>query len=79
MKREELQNVVCKLVSEISGLEECAPEMDLMDEAGLSSIAVMELLSVLEDMYKIKIPARELRFVATVEDLVDLVWNKVSG
>ena len=78
MKREEIQNTVLKLVSEVSGLDTCSPEMDLVDEAGLSSIAVMELLSVLEDLYKIKIPARELRFVATIDDLTELVWKKVD-
>ena len=38
----------------------------------------MELLSVLEDQYKIKLPARDLRFVATVGDLAELVWNRAS-
>ena len=76
MKREDVQSTVLKLVAEAAGLDTCSPEMDLMDEVGLSSIAVMELLSVLEDRYKIKIPARELRFVATVADLAELVWNR---
>lgn len=78
MKQEDVQNTVLKLVAEAAGLDACSPEMDLMDEAGLSSIAVMELLSVLEDQYKIKLPARDLRFVATVGDLAELVWNRAS-
>ena len=49
MKREDVQSTVLKLVAEAAGLDTCSPEMDLMDEVGLSSIAVMELLSVLED------------------------------
>ena len=78
MKREDVQSMVLKLVSEVSGLDTCSLEMDLVDEVGLSSIAVMELLSVLEDQYKIKIPARELRFVATIDDLAELVWKKAA-
>ena len=78
MKREELLEKVQSMVCQISGREECPPELDLMEEAGLSSIEVMELFSALEDVYKVKIPARELRFVATVEDLADLVWGKLE-
>ena len=78
MKREELLKYVQNMVCQISGREECPPELDLMDEAGLSSIEVMALLSSLEEAYGIKIPSRELRFVATVEDLAELVWGKLN-
>ena len=77
MKREELLEKVQSMVCQVSGREECPPELEL-EEAGLSSIEVMELFSALEDVYKVKIPARELRFVATVEDLADLVWGKLE-
>ena len=38
----------------------------------------MSLLSALEDEYGVKIPSRDLRFVATVSDLADLVWGKLE-
>ena len=60
MKREELLEKVQSMVCQVSGREECPPELDLMEEA------------------EVKIPARELRFVATVEDLADLVWGKLE-
>ena len=78
MKQEELLEKVQRMVCQISGREDCPPEMDLMDEAGLSSIEIMSLLSALEDEYGVKIPSRDLRFVATVSDLADLVWGKLE-
>lgn len=78
MSREELMKNVQDMVCQISSREDCPPALDLMEGAGLSSIEVMELFSALEDTYKVKIPSRELRFVATVEDLVDLVWGKLN-
>lgn len=79
MTREGIQENVLKLVTELSGMEGCAMEMDLMDDVGLSSIGVMDLICALEDAYNVKIPSRELRFVATVEDLVELIAQKTGG
>ena len=79
MTRESIEKKILQVVCEISGMEECTLEMDLMDEVGMSSIAVMELICALEEEYGVKIPARALRFVATVEDMVDLVVERVSG
>ena len=76
MDREEILKTVQEAVMQITGREDCSPEMDLMEEAGLSSIEVMRLLSALEDRFGVKIPSRDLRFVATVEDMADLVLKK---
>lgn len=78
MKREEILENVQNMVGRLSDREECPPDLDLMDEAGLSSIEIMELLCSLEDTYGVKIAPRDLRLVATVEDLAGLVWEKLK-
>lgn len=78
MKREEILENVQNMVGRLSDREECPPDLDLMDEAGLSSIEIMELLCSLEDTYGVKIAPRDLRLVATVEDLAGLVWGKLK-
>lgn len=78
MNRDEIQTTVLHLVSEIAEKPDCTPDLDLMDDLGFSSIAVMELISALEEQYSIKIPPRQLRFVATVADLVDLIAEKTA-
>lgn len=78
MTHKEILESVQKMVGQLSDREECPPDLDLMDEADLSSIEIMELLCRLEDMYGIKIAPRDLRLVATVEDLAGLVWEKLK-
>ena len=69
MTHKEILESVQKMVGQLSDREECPTDLDLMDEADLSSIEIMELLCRLEDMYGIKI---------TVEELADLVWEKLK-
>lgn len=42
---------------------------DLLDEVGLTSLDVMELIEALEDEFDIALPINELAEVRTVEDL----------
>lgn len=79
MNREEIEKKVKETVVGLAGLESCGLDMDLMDDIGLSSIEVMDLISGLEETYGIKIPSRSLRFVATVGDLVDLIQEKTGA
>ncbi|MCM1134492.1 MAG: acyl carrier protein [Clostridium sp.] len=52
------------------------PDQDLMEEGGLSSLELMELIVNVEQEFQVKIPTRMLRFVETAEDLVKLVCEK---
>lgn len=51
--------------------------MDLMDEIGFSSIEVMELVSYVEEDFGVRITSRDLRKVATPEDLAELIAGKL--
>ena len=45
---------------------------DLLDEVGLSSLDVMEMIETLEDEFDIALPINELADVRTVGDLIDV-------
>ncbi len=77
MKREEIQEHIMQWITKVTG-ETCTLEMDIMDEVGLSSIEVMELLARIEQFCGVRIGARNLRIVATVGDLAELVC-KMKG
>ena len=52
MTHKEILESVQKMVGQLSDREECPPDLDLMDEADLSSIEIMELLSGKEHLMK---------------------------
>ena len=45
------------------------PESDLIDELGLASLDVMELIEALEDRFDVAFPINELGDVRTIADL----------
>ena len=43
---------------------------DLVDDVGLSSIEIMELIEQLEDIYDISFPLNDLAEIRTITDMV---------
>ena len=76
MKREELEKEMIEWIRDAAGTEEISSEMDLMDDIGLSSIDVMDLVAKCEAAYGIKISSRDLRKVFTPADLADLIESR---
>lgn len=50
-------------------------ELDLVNDLGLDSIKVMEILETLEDSFDISIPINILPGIRTVKDLADEIEN----
>ena len=53
-------------------------ELDLVNDLGLDSIKVMEILETLEDSFDISIPINILPGIRTVKDLADEI-EKLTG
>ena len=77
MKRMEIEEKIMKIILGMSGHEVCTADMDLMDEIGFSSIEVMELVSYVEEVFGVRITSRDLRRIATPEDLAELIEGKI--
>ena len=60
------------------GGPEITPQLDLIDDLGLDSLKVMEILETLEDTFDISIPINILPGIRTVEDLVADI-QKLTG
>lgn len=52
---------------------ELKPEMNIVNDLGLDSIAVMNFTMALEDRFDISIPLHEQASVVTVEDLLKTI------
>ena len=55
-----------------------ALENTLRDDLGLDSIATIELLFRLEDVFDLRIPDEDLQDLTTVQDVIHYVEKKVS-
>lgn len=77
MKRKEIEEKVMKVILAMPGHEDCTSDMDLMDEIGFSSIEVMELVSYMEELFKVRITSRDLRRIGTPEDLAEMIEGKI--
>lgn len=55
-----------------------APDTDLVQEVGLPSLKVMELIVEVEDTYDISYPLNQLQDVRTVQDLASSVRQLIS-
>jgi len=52
-----------------------AADMDLVNDLGLDSVKVMEILEILEDSFDISIPINILPGISTVDDLAVEIHN----
>lgn len=77
MKKEAIQARILEMLERVTG-SAYAPDQDLMEEGGLSSLELMNLIVGVEQEFHVKIPSRKLRLVATAEDLAELVWEKAG-
>lgn len=69
MKNTEVYETLKKVLETIGVEEEIVPEASLMDDLGMESLQIYEMLADLEAVLKIKIPERVLMRVETVQDM----------
>ncbi|MCD6388292.1 MAG: acyl carrier protein [Desulfobulbaceae bacterium] len=66
-----LQQVIVILKSRVpENIKDISAQTDLVNDLGLDSLKVMEILEIVEDHFDILIPINILPGVRTVEDLV---------
>ena len=76
--REQVLSELKKILEKIGVEEEIVPEASLMDDLGLESLQIYEMLSDLETVLKIRIPERVLMRVESVQDMAEEVL-KILG
>ncbi|MCI8511928.1 MAG: hypothetical protein HFE83_08030 [Lachnospiraceae bacterium] len=75
MKREAVQDRILEMLEQVTG-NPYTLDQDLMEDGSLSSLELMNLIVGVEQEFRVKIPSRKLRFVATAADLVDLICER---
>ncbi len=77
MNRENIDSILEELIKRVSETDEYSSDMDLSDDLGLSSIDIMSILTACEKKFSVKIPAKQLRMIATADDLADYIESKL--
>lgn len=82
MKRDEVFETVKKLMGKVMMTltnAQVKEEDRLIDDLGMDSMAAVDLVFALEDNYQIQISDEEAGNVKTVNEVIDLVMQKVEG
>ncbi|GHC67031.1 acyl carrier protein [Streptomyces flavofungini] len=71
---------VAEAVEEVAGIptEEVEPGKSLVDDLGIDSLSMVEIAFTLQRQAGDEIPDEELATITTVQDLVDLVRERVE-
>ena len=78
MDSEKILARVIELFSAMTEAEEITADSDLFDDLEVSSMDVLFLISSLEEEFHIKVPEKELRKVATIGDLVEILEDLIG-
>ena len=75
MNREKILEYIISSIESMDTDETVDPEASLIDDLGLESLQIYELIAELEAVLGIRIPEKILMRVDTVEDLADEVYR----
>ena len=53
-------------------------ENNLADDLGMDSMAAVEFVNAVEDEFKISIDETEMQSIKTVNDAIELIFNKIN-
>jgi acyl carrier protein len=80
MNKDSIVEEVKCIIEEISDIpqEEMDNDSSMIDDLDLSSLEVMSIISDIERKYSIKIAESEMLSISTIEELVDIILNKLG-
>lgn len=69
-----------KMIAERFDIEEATivPETNIIDDLGVDSLDVAELLLVIEDEFSLTVPEEKISELKTVQDLVNFIEEKTA-
>jgi acyl carrier protein len=77
---QEYADLLITLVNQVLGTETTLTgDSDLVDDVGLSSVQIMELIENVEDEFEIAFPLNDLANVRTLNDLVSELTRHVDA
>ncbi len=80
MTREDIVKKVNALLAEDFevGEENFAPDANVRDTLSLDSLSLVDLVAIIQQTYKLKIPVSDLREIKTFDNLYDYIESHVE-
>ena len=80
MSEQDIFNQIKKLAVELLEVDESevVPEASFVDDFGADSLDLIELITAVEEAFKIEIPDEDMGNLKTVQDAVSYVEAKIS-
>ncbi len=80
MANEETINRVRNLIAESLGVNpaEVVPSASFIDDLGVDSLDIVELVMAIEKDFSIEIPDDDAEKISTVQDAIDYIHNKAK-
>lgn len=81
MTREEIIEQVNSILSEEFEVEESqiSPNANVKDTLSLDSLSLVDLVAIVQQNYKIKIPVSDLRAIQTFDDLYNYIESHLKN
>lgn len=81
MKREEIIEKVNSLLSEEFEVDSArfTPDANVRETLSLDSLSLVDLVAIIQQTYRIKIPVADLRNIQTFTDLYDYIESHIQA
>ena len=79
MNRDEVFEQLRRLVAELLDVDEAqvVPEASFADDFNADSLDIIELITAVEDTFKVEIPDEDVEKLQTVQDALDYIESKM--
>ena len=80
MTREDIVKKVNALLAEEFEVDEAnfAPDANIKETLSLDSLSLVDLVAIIQQTYKVKIPVADLREIKTFDNLYDYILSHVA-
>ena len=78
MKRDEVLKTVIDIFSMMTDANNISANSELIDDLGISSMDILILIAYIEEEFHIRLTERNMRRIITVDDVVDVILQKLS-
>ena len=80
MEKQEVFLKVSDMIREVLMAKNLKIELEnnLADDLGMDSMAAVEFVNAVEDEFKISIDETEMQSIKTVNDAIELIFNKIN-
>ena len=72
---EELQEIIIPYLKDI---KEFSPEDDIVDNLGIDSLDMVDILVEIEDIFSIELQEEEINNLRKVKDIISLIEKKIA-